>query len=73
MQGSHKNAAFFLLSRCREKEAALGLACFSPQRRVRPDPAELELPFNQLCFPELLHPENPPAIKITAIKGVISP
>lgn len=58
----------------REEEAALGLVCFSsPQRRVRPDPAELELPFNQLRFPERLHPANPPAITITAPRGVISP
>lgn len=57
----------------RGEDTALRLACFSsPQERVRPDPAGLKLPFNQLCFPELLHPVNPPAITITAIKGGIS-
>lgn len=55
------------------EDTALRLACFSsPQERVHPDPAGLKLPFNQLCFPELLHPVNPPAITITAIKGGIS-
>lgn len=35
----------------------LGLLLLPRQGRDHPDPAELELRFNQLHLPELLHPE----------------
>lgn len=54
--GQPQKCSFLLLCRCQEGLDSSSSSS-SRQGRVHPDPAELELPFNQLHLPELLHPK----------------